>query len=238
MNPTHSPTNQPLIYDPLVNKIIEAQTPMEFFQIDDPSAQVLSQLMIAGFMIMSYQVNSEDFLIAKIHQQRMAVDPSLIQPGKTVRKKLPHYTLTMDVCFDQVVDNCITQHGGDWLTPTLIDRLNEIRVNYLENPSTLGPWPVSFELWSGDVLVAGEFGILCGNCYTSYSGFTKVSGSGTVQLYALASFLAHHRVGLWDLGMAIGYKIRLGAKLMDREEFIQEFRKARQMESDVIKRDC
>ena len=227
-------TNPPSIYDPLVNKIIEAQTPTEFFQIDDPSAQILSQLMIAGFMIMSYQDNGEDFLIAKIHEHRMAVDPAQIQPGKTVRKKLPHYTITMDVSFDQVIDNCISQHGGDWLTPTLIDRVNEIRVNYLENPGNCGPRPVSFELWLGDVLVAGEFGILCGSCYTSYSGFTKISGSGTVQLYALARFLADHRVCLWDLGMAIGYKFSLGAQLLDRKTFIQEFRKARLMECDVM----
>ncbi|KAI8804291.1 hypothetical protein BJ742DRAFT_856912 [Cladochytrium replicatum] len=69
-------------------------------------------------------------------------------------------------------------------------------------------------------LVAGEIGYIVGSVYTSLTGFALESGSGTVQLCAVGRFLESKGVEVWDLGMEIPYKTRLGAKCISRESWL------------------
>ena len=77
-------------------------------------------------------------------------------------------------------------------------------------------------------LEAGELGYTVHNkIYTSLTGFYNQNGSGTIQLLALAGLLKSLNYELWDLGMEMEYKMKLGACCLDRDDFVNEFHKLR-----------
>ena len=163
-------------------------------------------------------------LLPKLHSQRcVVIPPDNVHISSKVKKRSHKYSFSMDACFDRVVQSCIEQHGNrSWLYRPLRNALADLHHR---------PCPVvhSVELWdneSGD-LVAGEIGYHVGAIYTSMTGFFKASGSGTIQLVALAMALAQRNVCVWDLGMSMDYKLELGARNIDRGEWISTVRQHR-----------
>jgi Leu/Phe-tRNA-protein transferase len=88
------------------------------------------------------------------------------------------------------------------------------------------PYPASFALYRDKKLVAGEFGIVCGKVYTSYSGFYEEANAGTVQIILTTQYLQKQGFSFFDLGMPLKYKSDLGAVDISPEEFVFLFRKA------------
>jgi hypothetical protein len=86
--------------------------------------------------------------------------------------------------------------------------------------------PVSFGVYRNGELKAGEFGIIEGRVYTSYSGYYEEDNAGTVQLILTAQFLQNSGFDFFDLGMPLAYKYALGAQDIDPFSFILLFRRA------------
>ncbi|GHV92799.1 hypothetical protein AGMMS50268_33020 [Spirochaetia bacterium] len=84
-----------------------------------------------------------------------------------------------------------------------------------------GVQPVSFGLYREERLAAGEFGVVAGKVYTSYSGYYDEDSAGTVQLILTGRYLRDAGFAFWDLGMPLEYKTRLGARSVDRENFLK-----------------
>jgi hypothetical protein len=94
----------------------------------------------------------------------------------------------------------------------------------------------SIELWdaqTGD-LVAGELGHSVGGIYTSLTGFSNQDNAGSVQLLALGKLLTQCGFEYWDLGMEMEYKLKLGAVLMRRADFVREVHRTRVEKTDTI----
>ncbi|KNC80673.1 hypothetical protein SARC_06987 [Sphaeroforma arctica JP610] len=92
----------------------------------------------------------------------------------------------------------------------------------------------TIELWdkNGEHLVAGEIGYTLGRTYTSLSGFTCESGSGTVQCIALGRLLERCGYTYWDLGMSMAYKLSMGAKNLPRLKFLDRLAEERDKEPE------
>mmetsp|Transcript_7760 Transcript_7760/g.8878 ORF Transcript_7760/g.8878 Transcript_7760/m.8878 type:complete len:419 (+) Transcript_7760:54-1310(+) len=88
---------------------------------------------------------------------------------------------------------------------------------------------------TGHELVAGELGYSVGGCYTSLTGFSSVDSSGSVQLAALGCLLTACGFGLWDLGMDMEYKRKLGAEIYYRSKFIQAIHNLRTNEKASLR---
>ena len=74
---------------------------------------------------------------------------------------------------------------------------------------------------SGGEIVAGEIGYAVGGVYTSLSGFSFADSAGTIQCCAVAKMLQTCNFDFWDLGMAIEYKLKLGAHEENRKAFLE-----------------
>jgi len=194
------------------------------------TADFIARLMQAGFLVMSVKLSDSDLfiLLPKLHLIRSALFFDKIHIKKSIKRYLHRYKLCFDTDFDYIIERCITVHGDEWLTPPLVDAIRAIRRDKLH-----GVYPASFALYKDGKLVAGEFGVVAGRVYTSYSGYYDESNAGTVQLILTARYLEEHGYAFFDLGMPLQYKTDLGAIDISPQEFVDLFRAANNYHSEM-----
>jgi Leu/Phe-tRNA-protein transferase len=178
-------------------------------------------------------------LLPKLHLERSALFFKNLHVKKSIRRYLNRYELRADAEFDRILDRCVEKHGGDWLTPPLVECIKKIRQSASNhqssespapgiNPQPLEPrpyvYPTSFALYRDGELVAGEFGVVYDNVYTSYSGYYDEDNAGTVQLILTTRYLQEHGFSFFDMGMPLDYKTDMGAIDITPEEFVRLFR--------------
>ena len=221
----------------LVDVMLETGYNEEFCIAANFDPAFIARLMEAGFLVMSAggwgQENQRLFvLLPKLHLTRSALFFDNLRIKKSIRRYLENYRLEIDADFDFILDRCVQIHGDEWLTPPLIDAIRQIRRlsgNASQTTAAGAAFrvqPVSFALYRDDALVAGEFGIMSGRVYTSYSGYHDESNAGTVQLIKTTQYLRDNGFAFFDLGMPLDYKTSLGAVNISPEEFVRHFRDA------------
>jgi Leu/Phe-tRNA-protein transferase len=185
----------------------------------------IARLMEAGFLVMSSRIDDLEegvlpfILLSKFHLSRSVLFFDNLHIKKSIKRHIGRYTLRFDADFDRIVDRCIQIHGDDWLTPPLVYAIRQIRKDRHH-----GVYPASFALYRDDVLVAGEFGVIVGRVYTSYSGYYDESNAGTVLLILATRYLHDNGFSFFDLGMPLDYKTDLGAVDITPEVFVKLFR--------------
>jgi Leu/Phe-tRNA-protein transferase len=218
----------------IVDAMLETDYSEEYCLADSFDPDFIARLMSAGFLVMSVNISEEDpfyLLLPKLHLVRSALFYENLHIKKSIRKLLPRYELRADTDFDYIIDRCVEKHGDDWLTAPLVESIKKIRRNaQTNNPAqeTLSPvpyvYPASFALYRDGEFAAGEFGVVCGKIYTSYSGFYEEDNAGTVQMVLAAQYLQKHGFSFFDLGMPLDYKTDLGAVDITPQEFVRLFR--------------
>lgn len=109
------------------------------------------------------------------------------------------YHLTVNQSFDAVLAGINKQHGDSWFYGPIKDVLRHLH----SKPGFFKSVAVSFELWEGEELVAGEIGLITGSNYTSFSGFFTKDGTGTIQICAMAKALQILGIELLDFGQML-----------------------------------
>ncbi|MDR2052186.1 MAG: GNAT family N-acetyltransferase, partial [Treponema sp.] len=223
----------------LVDAMILTGYQEEFCLALDFDPFFLADLMAAGFLVMSMPLfsagdetgedaacaegeDTEQFLLLpKLHLTRSVLFWDDLRETKSARRMFRHYELRYDRDFDLVLENCVRVHGDNWLTRPLCESIRRIR----EIPGC-PVRPVSFGVYRDGELKAGEFGVISGRVYTSYSGYHDEDSAGTVQMLLTGRCLRDRGFAFWDLGMPLDYKERLGAKNLSPAEFVELFRGA------------
>jgi len=189
----------------------------------------LAELMYYGYLPMCDVVAGPSataprvyVVYPKLHLVRCLVDfASVPPPHKSAVKRSAKYSLSVNQAFLRVCAGIVKQHGENWFYPRLVMAFQAMnRATQLMDGRVQ---VLSFELWNADGdLVAGECGYAVGATYTSLSGFTRErDGSGTVQMRAMAERLRASGYVLWDLGMALPYKVAAyGGTAVRRAEFL------------------
>jgi len=201
--------------------------------------------MEAGFLVMSANISDEDkpphfIMLPKLHLERSVLFFENLHIKRSIRRFLSRYELRADAEFDRIIDCCIKKHDSDWLSPPLIGSIKKIRQSAQKNAvlqndkvnggfeTVLKPtphaYPASFALYRDGKLAAGEFGVVSGKVYTSYSGFYEEDNAGTVQMILTARYLQEHGFSFYDFGMPMDYKNDLGADIISPREFVSLFR--------------
>jgi Leu/Phe-tRNA-protein transferase len=225
----------------------------EFCLAVDFRTEFIAALMKAGFLVMSAFLAGEPetegryILLPKLHLERSVLFFPDLRVKKSIRGKLSRYELRVDgrpaeelksmedlfslplspaSDFDFILERCVAVHDDEWLTAPLRAALRDIREQ---------PWlparPLSFGLYRDGTLCAGEFGVLAGRVYTSYSGYYDEDNAGSVQMILTARRLEKLGAPFWDLGMPLDYKTGLGAQTIDPFQFVELFRKG---QSDIF----
>lgn len=199
----------------------------------------ISALAEFGFLPMAHsEPDGTCVLLPKLHSFRCVLnfskDNLLIGKSKKIRKQSRQYLFSVDKDIDGVFDGIQAQHSNNWMCFPLRQALKSF---FNKDNSKFRVH--SIEVWrrSEDSdclkLVAGEIGYAFGGNYTSMTGFRAESGSGTLQLALLGNFLKSRGFLLWDLGMTMAYKLELGAREVCRAEFLDLFRRAKSVSTNL-----
>ena len=73
-----------------------------------------------------------------------------------------------------------------------------------------------------------------GSIYTSLTGFWAEESAGSVQLAAIGRLLCGLGFSLWDLGMDMKYKSKIGSHLMPRKQFLEHVHQVRESRGHLV----
>jgi Leu/Phe-tRNA-protein transferase len=227
--------------DRVVEALLNTGYSEEFCLALDFDPPFIAGLMWAGFLVMSTKMGDpeagpeqapEYLLVPKFHLERSVLFFPDLHVPKSLGRFLKRYELRFNTDFGHILDRCAAVHGDDWLTPPLRNCFRAIRSlgvyrkchRLLEGAPVR---PVSFGVYQDGTLKAGEFGVMAGRVYTSYSGYHDENSAGMVQMVLTAHWLRDRGFAFLDLGMPLEYKDRLGARRVEPRRFAELFRGAR-----------
>ena len=148
---------------------------------------------------------------------RFVLFPEEIKPGKTVRGLLNKnaFDFTINQAFPEVIRQCKTirrpGQQGTWITPAVEKAYCTLHeMGYAH----------SAEVWKNGELAGGLYGIRLGRVFFGESMFSRVSNASRYAFVNYVSVLAAEGVALIDCQVYTEYLESLGARMIDRADFI------------------
>ena len=133
---------------------------------------------------------------------------------KSIRQKA--FSLSFDRVFEQVIEACAAPRDGQpgtWITDGMRNaycRLHEQGIAH------------SVEVWQGEQLVGGLYGVALGNMFYGESMFSRVSDASKYALKCLCEHLQQQGYELIDCQVESEHLLSLGAVTVPRYLFIDE----------------
>ncbi|MGH3441484.1 MAG: leucyl/phenylalanyl-tRNA--protein transferase [Nitriliruptorales bacterium] len=123
------------------------------------------------------------------------------------------WTTTADRAFGDVVAGCADRPAGEgtWITADMRAAYGRLH--------RLG-WAHSVEVWRGDDLVGGIYGVQVGGCFTGESMFHRVADASKVALVALLDRFAEAGGSFLDVQLPTPHLVGTGARELPRRQFL------------------
>ena len=138
------------------------------------------------------------------------------------------WTTTVDAACPAVVAACADRPRGEG---TWIDR--DMRLAYA-NLWRLG-WAHSLEVWNGDDLVGGLYGVAVGGCFTGESMFHRVTDASKVALADLVDRWREAGGAFVDVQLPTDHLSSLGAVEVPRAEFLARLEAVRDRHVPIVR---
>ena len=147
---------------------------------------------------------------------RGVIPPDGVVVARSLRARLRRsgWETTVDAAFAAVIDACADRSGageGTWITPPMCTAYR--RLHRLGHAHSL-------EVWDGDRLVGGLYGIGVGGVFTGESMFHLATDASKVALVDLAARFAEAGGRLIDVQVVTPHLATLGARDLPRAEFL------------------
>ena len=137
--------------------------------------------------------------------------------SRSLKKSLRNldYELRLNSNFDQVLKNCATSRRdglGTWITIEMASAYTRLhRAGHAH----------SIEVWQGNKLVGGLYGIGIGKIFFGESMFSRVNDASKIALTALVKHLQQHHFAFIDCQVESPHLTSLGARGIERTQFIK-----------------
>jgi leucyl/phenylalanyl-tRNA--protein transferase len=122
---------------------------------------------------------------------------------------------TVDHCFAEVMGLCADREEGTWIT-------QDMRAAYTALHEEGGAHSV--EVWDGDRLVGGLYGVLSGRVFSGESMFFVESGASKAAVVDLCQRLVEAGVPVLDTQQESPHLSAMGQVLVDRREYVEAVR--------------
>jgi leucyl/phenylalanyl-tRNA--protein transferase len=149
---------------------------------------------------------------------RMVLFPDELHVSSSLNRfiKKQHHTITSDKAFSEVVRACASQRSknrhGTWITP-------EMQAAYQHLHET--GWAHSVEVWQGEQLIGGLYGIAIGAMFFGESMFSQADNASKLAFVTLVRKLHEQDYKLIDCQVASGHLSSLGAREISRQAFMR-----------------
>ena len=151
--------------------------------------------------------------------QRFVIFPSEIHVSHSMKqllKKNP-YQITINKDFEGVMRGCATAQNrneleGAWLGPNIIKAYTEL---YRQG------FAASVEVWEGERLVGGLYGVTLGRCFFGESMFSLVPSASKLALIFLARMLEAHGGRVIDCQFETPHLRTMGGRFIPYEEYMK-----------------
>ncbi len=146
-----------------------------------------------------------------------APDPRAVLPldafheSRSLRRVRPHFAVTRDRAFADVMRGCASTHGPTWITPGMLAAY--VRLHDLG-------WAHSIEVWRNGTLVGGVYGVAVGGLFAAESMFHRASDASKIALAELVEHLRDRGFGLLDVQLLTPHLASLGAIEVAREAYL------------------
>jgi len=152
----------------------------------------------------------------------MRVSRSLAQ-----RMRRSGWMTTVDGAFEAVVDACGDRAGGEgtWISRDMRQAYGRLW--------RMG-WAHSLEVWDGNELVGGLYGVAIGGCFTGESMFHYATDASKVALADLVARWAEAGGAFVDVQLPTAHLTSLGAVEVPRAEFLARLEAARDRHVPVV----
>ena len=150
---------------------------------------------------------------------RCVIYPEQLKVSKSMQKVMKDgvFSVSFDTCFLDVINHCrfIPRNGqfGTWITDEIVGTYHELhKMGYAH----------SVEVWQGDTLVGGLYGISLGSIFMGESMFSKESNASKFALISLAQQLMPLGFTMIDCQLHNAHLESLGAVEIPRPQFLEE----------------
>ena len=155
-------------------------------------------------------------------------DPRAVIPAggvhcaRSLRRRLRHcgWTTTVDTAFEQVINRCAKRPRSEatWITRQMREAYTRLH--------RLG-WVHSVEVWDGDRLVGGIYGVRVGACFTGESMFHRSTDASKVALLDLDRRWSEAGGTMIDVQVPTDHLRTMGAEDVPRSTFLARLAAAR-----------
>ena len=148
---------------------------------------------------------------------RMVLFLAELKVSKSMRNVLnrKQFRVTYNTCFREVIKNCQTVErvgqDGTWITDDMIEAYVQLHEEGIAK---------SVEVWEGEQLVGGLYGIDLGHIFCGESMFSKVSNASKIAFISLVEQLKLGDYKLLDCQVYNDHLASLGAREISRERFL------------------
>ncbi len=152
---------------------------------------------------------------------RAILDPAHLRVSRSMRRTLHRsgFAVTSNRAFAQVIRACASNRPeGTWLTPDMIEAYEEL---HRQGDA------LSFEVWQGDALVGGLYGVQRGAVFAAESMFHTVTNASKVALIAAVTSLFTVGIELFEVQFLTDHLASMGAFNIRRAEYLALLSEAR-----------
>ena len=147
---------------------------------------------------------------------RPVITPQTLKVSKSMKQlmRATSWTTTINQSFEEVIYHCaiVYRDGqfGTWITEDIIDSYSLLhRLGFAH----------SVEVWEGDTLIGGLYGVLIGEIFFGESMFTYKSNASKYAFLTFAKHLFSKGCKLIDCQQDTPHMRKLGTELWSKEKF-------------------
>ena len=135
------------------------------------------------------------------------------------------FTLTINRAFVEVIEACADRPDGTWISREIRDAYGRLH--------QLG-FAHSVEVWTGDQLAGGLYGVAIGGAYFGESMFHRVTDASKVALVVLVERMRERGFTLLDVQFMTAHLRQFGAVEIPRLEYETRLRQAVQLPCSFV----